>query len=423
MDFLSLSFQPPIPSDIGRLLSNLMHEAWQRLMIEQNRIMGEAAQVGAFGSNRVIVTVSKVADEIHKDSMDRAKALMLQFVQRMQVPPAEITEIARPLLEALGNNLLGVIRPNNLPADHKRIVNQHSAVFQQRVESVLRDTEIGFDSESRFTGTTESETWITADQARNLLKSGTGSLFNAQMAICKRAHAGLIRACAEQFHYGQRTLHRHNIPKEFWWAEGHQALEQDWAAGDFSTWVERGSLQLKAFGVTFACADIEKIVPPPNSVKAEPVAHTEEDEQIISKLDALVPSAALSYKQAILDLKDNGRVSFRGPALELREALREILDHLAPDSEVTAAPGYVQEKDRAGPTMKQKVRFIMRKKGKRSSTEAPEQTVTAFEEAIAALTRAVYERSSQATHVAGERQTVVQLRRYVAAILHEIIET
>ncbi len=119
----------------------------------------------------------------------------------------------------------------------------------------------------------------------------------------------------------------------------------------------------------------QELLPPPNSVKAEVVAHTEEDEQIISKLDALVPSAALSYKQAILDLKDDSRVSFRGPALELREALREILDHLAPDSQVTVAPGYVQEKDRTGPTMKQKV------------------------------------------------QTVVQLRRYVVAILHEITET
>jgi hypothetical protein len=200
-------------------------------------------------------------------------------------------------------------------------------------------------------------------------------------------------------------------------------LEQDWATGDFSTWIKRGSIQLKAFGVTFARADIQKLLPPPNSVKTETVPHTEEDEQIISKLDALVPSAALSYKQAILDLKDDGRVSFRGPALELREALREILDHLAPDSEVTAAWGYVQEKDRTGPTMKQKVRFIMKKKGKRSSSDAPEQTVTAFEEAIAGLTRAVYERSSKATHVAGERQTVVQLRRFVVAIFHEILET
>ena len=53
-------------------------------------------------------------------------------------------------------------------------MNQYSAVFQQRVESALRDTEIGFDSESGFTGMTESETWITPDQARNLVKAGSG---------------------------------------------------------------------------------------------------------------------------------------------------------------------------------------------------------------------------------------------------------
>jgi hypothetical protein len=269
---------------------------------------------------------------------------------------------------------------------------------------------------------TGSDLWVRAAEAVAVLKPILTE-YSARLRICERAHGGLIRARAEQFHQGQRTFHNHDIPKEFWWAEGHQALEQDWATGDFSTWIKRDSIQLKAFGVTFARADIQKLLPPPNSVTTQTVVHNEEDEQITSKLDSLVPSAALSYKQAILDLKDDSRVSFRGPALELREALREILDHLAPDREVTAAPGYVQEKDRAGPTMKQKVRFIMKKQGKRSSSDAPGQAVTAFEEAIAALTRAVYERSSQATHVASERQTVVQLRRYVVAILHEIIET
>jgi hypothetical protein len=263
--------------------------------------------------------------------------------------------------------------------------------------------------------------WLRAAEAVAMLKPILGE-YSARLRICERAHGGLISARADQFHQGQRVFHNHDIPKEFWWAEGHQALEQDWAVGDFSTWIERGSIQLKALGVQFARADIGKLLPPPSNVKSRSGHAYEEDEQIIDKLDALVASAALSYKQAVLDLRDDSRVSFRGPALELREAVREILDHLAPDSEVTAAPGYVQEKDRTGPTMKQKVRFIMKKKGKRSSSDAPEQTVTAFEEAIAGLTRAVYERSSKATHVSGERQTVVQLRRYVVAIFHEILE-
>lgn len=267
----------------------------------------------------------------------------------------------------------------------------------------------------------KKDEWISAAEALAMLKS-ISTEYTARLRICERAHGGLIRARAEQYHYGEHILHDHDIPKEFWWAEGHQALEQDWTAGDFSTWIERGSIQLKVFGVTFSRADVEKLVPSASGMQSEPVAHTQEDEQVTDKLHALVPSAALSYQQAILDLKDDKRISFRGPALELREALREILDHLAPDSEVTSAPGYVQEKDRTGPTMKQKVRFIMKKKEKRHISDAPEQAAAAFEESIAALTRAVYKLSSKATHAAGERQSVVQLRRYVVAILHEIIE-
>jgi predicted pPIWI-associating nuclease len=148
-----------------------------------------------------------------------------------------------------------------------------------------------------------------------------------------------------------------------------------------------------------------------------------EDEQVMLTLEGLVPSAALSYRQAISDLNDEGRLSFRGPALELREALRETLDHLAPDKDVTNAQGYAQEKDRHGPTMKQKVRFILKARGQsKSSSEVPEQTATTIDEMIGSLTRSIYDRSSVATHVASERKTVIQIRRYVAAILHDILE-
>src|SRR5205823_1474125 len=93
-------------------------------------------------------------------------------------------------------------------------------------------------------------------------------------------------------------------------------------------------------------------------VSQSDVTVTDEDKRIIETLSELLPTAALSYQQAIADLADDSRVSFRGPALELRETLRTTLDHLATDDAVTAEDNYVQEKDRHGPTMKQKVRFI-----------------------------------------------------------------
>ncbi|NOX81680.1 MAG: hypothetical protein GXP06_01555 [Alphaproteobacteria bacterium] len=150
---------------------------------------------------------------------------------------------------------------------------------------------------------------------------------------------------------------------------------------------------------------------------------TDEDKRVIQTLGRLVPAAALSYEQAIHDLSDSGRISFRGPALELREALREALDHLAPDEEVTKADGYVKEKDRHGPTMKQKVRFILKARGQSKSTSnVPEQASATVDEMVGNLTRSIYTSSSVATHVAAERKTVTQLRRYVVAILHDILE-
>jgi hypothetical protein len=158
------------------------------------------------------------------------------------------------------------------------------------------------------------------------------------------------------------------------------------------------------------------------AVKVE-VAITNEDQRIIETLEGLVPSAALSYRQAIADLADDNRVSFRGPALELREAFRETLDHLAPDADVEGAEGYKREPDRNGPTMKQKVRFIRKARGQsKSSGAVPEQTAMTIDELIGSLSRAVYDRSSVATHVGTERKAVLQIKRYVVAILHEILE-
>ena len=118
--------------------------------------------------------------------------------------------------------------------------------------------------------------------------------YSARIRICERAHSGLIRARAEQFHFDQRVVHNHDIPKEFWWAEGHDALEQDWAAGDFSTWIER-RFHLRAFGVTFARADIEKLLPPQERAKL----------MTNEKLDPWGPISAVLYELNDADFLTN----------------------------------------------------------------------------------------------------------------------
>jgi predicted nucleotide-binding protein len=51
-----------------------------------------------------------------------------------------------------------------------------------------------------------------------------------------------------------------------WWAQGEAALTQNWTTGDFETWIDH-KIHLKAFGVMFRRADVQKMIPPPSIQK------------------------------------------------------------------------------------------------------------------------------------------------------------
>lgn len=147
------------------------------------------------------------------------------------------------------------------------------------------------------------------------------------------------------------------------------------------------------------------------------------EQRIATTLKGLVESAGLSYEQACLDLRDNTRCSFRGAATELREVLREVLDHLAPDKEVISQENFKLEKGKQKPTRKQKVRYILKSRGKnRSQTDAPESAVALVEEKVGALAGSVYNRFSVSTHISTSKQEVRQIKAYVDVILGELLE-
>ena len=91
--------------------------------------------------------------------------------------------------------------------------------------------------------------WVPASKALSLIARGMGD-YPAILAICERAHAGLLASRAQFYIALDQRLEQVPIPTEFWWAEGHEALEQDWIRGDFSTWIDR-KFRLQAFGVQF----------------------------------------------------------------------------------------------------------------------------------------------------------------------------
>ena len=165
-------------------------------------------------------------------------------------------------------------------------------------------------------------------------------------------------------------------------------------------------------------------VPSTSAVSDTTISYSEAEDILLSTLDQLIPSAAQSYRQGLQDLRfTEERLSYRGTACQVREALREILDHLAPDANVSKQPWFKQERDCNGPTMKQKVRYILtsRSKSKAERTSA-EKSVDLIDGLCGEVARAVYSRASLSTHVQTTKHEVAQMKRYLDAVLFDILE-
>lgn len=159
----------------------------------------------------------------------------------------------------------------------------------------------------------------------------------------------------------------------------------------------------------------------PNAVSVTPISDVEKN--LLETLERLLPTAAASYRQAAADLLGLARHSYRGTAAELREALREILDYLAPDADVTGQQGFKLEDGQKGPTMKQKVRFVLSARGRnKTQRESAEKSAALVDDLCGEITRAVYNRASVATHVQETIKEVRRLKRYVDAVLAELLE-
>ena len=168
--------------------------------------------------------------------------------------------------------------------------------------------------------------------------------------------------------------------------------------------------------------NVSLVVAAPAQAKQARIAPSREELSILNTLDSLVPSAAASYRQGLSDLNGD-RISYRGTACEFREALRETLDHLAPDSEVESQKWYKPEGIQKKPTMKQKTRYILtsRDRGK-TQRDSAEKLIGLIEELAGELTRAVYNRASLASHVHQSKTEVQKIKRYVDTIFFDILE-
>lgn len=164
------------------------------------------------------------------------------------------------------------------------------------------------------------------------------------------------------------------------------------------------------------CANAKSAPPPP-------VLLSHVEAAILQTLDKILPLTALSYRQAIQDLVDPKRYSYRGTAAEFREVLREVLDHLAPDTDVMKTPGFKLDKDQTKPTMKQKAVHILKARGLNDTQRKPAtDAIAIIEGAVGSLARAAYNVGSLATHISLERGEVLTFKGYADAVMAQLLE-
>lgn len=145
-------------------------------------------------------------------------------------------------------------------------------------------------------------------------------------------------------------------------------------------------------------------------------AATEREGELIAALRGILPTASASYDQALRDLGVGDRLSYRGVAAELREVLREVLDQFAPDDKLPKSV------DGRRPTMKDKVRFILRARDMGDTRRGTAESVAQIlDDGVPNLARSVYDLGSLDTHVGPTREEVTRLRRYLEALLLDLI--
>lgn len=230
-----------------------------------------------------------------------------------------------------------------------------------------------------------------------------------------------IRVSVQYYFSDFRAAYLHNGGSESELVEADTLMQDLLRCAQKRTLVSTYKRLIKNINKTFHKLELTSLTPALNKQR-----NISDDIRFLAALDTLKkisPSAALSYEQAMRDLNENNRKSWRGTAVEFRESLREVLDTLAPDQDVRAQPGFKLEPDAKGPTMKQKTIFILKaRQASKNQMKPLTDAVNIIEELIGKFVRSVYEQSSVATHTHTSKEEVLRIRDYVSLALIDLLE-
>lgn len=159
----------------------------------------------------------------------------------------------------------------------------------------------------------------------------------------------------------------------------------------------------------------------------EQITFSAVETKICKTLQSINPFFGDAYTQIIIDLGQEERASFRGTVHEMRELLRGLLNHFAPDAEVIAQKGFRFETGQTKPTRTQRMAFILKARQTNSAHIDPATKATSYLDVqldiLAFIPNAVYGAGSESAHADPRdlRNEVYRLKQYLDATLCDIL--
>ncbi|MGH8825142.1 MAG: hypothetical protein ACRDVN_11765 [Jiangellaceae bacterium] len=163
---------------------------------------------------------------------------------------------------------------------------------------------------------------------------------------------------------------------------------------------------------------------PPRKVEAVVPARgplSGRDADILARLRRHSPPLADSLEQALTDLNDHTRLSYVGPAGEVREVMRATVQMFAPDDEVQKQPWYkgIAQGGKRNPSQAERIRYAVQQQG--GAKNQAKGSAELIDELVAQIGRQTYSMGSSALHAGTLQGKVRKLTGWVFAILDEVL--
>jgi hypothetical protein len=147
------------------------------------------------------------------------------------------------------------------------------------------------------------------------------------------------------------------------------------------------------------------------------------DAVVMERLRRLSESLAQSLEQSLRDLNDPTRLSYIGPAGELREVMRAAIQQLAPDAEIRKQPWYkgvpASNGKSTNPSQAERARYAAQVRG--GNPEQVKELDGIVEGSIGRISRDTYTVSSKSFHSGAAQEQVRKLTGWIFAILDEVL--